>query len=209
MAKAKKKSASAKAREKSKGGGKGKGKGKAGKSKAEARAKANAKGKSQSDASKAQRAKGKAGRKAGKARGDAAARRAGSRRSQPSLEGLARRIVKAASDPEVRLGELYASDCVSEEASGDVAHGIAGLEEKMRRWEQMQQGARFEPRHVWLGKNTVCIEWDAKVDLRDGRSVELREVAVHEVENGKIVAERYYYNPMVLGPPASAVTSGS
>lgn len=205
MAKAKKKSASAKAREKSEGRGKGKGKGKAGKSKAEARAKA----KGKSDKSKAQRAKGKAGRKAGKARGDAAARRAGSRRNQPSLEGLARRIVKAASDPEVRLGELYASDCVSEEASGDVAHGIAGLEEKIRRWEQMQQGARFEPRHVWLGKNTVCIEWDAKVDLRDGRSVELREVAVHEVENGKIVAERYYYNPMVLGPPAPAVTSGS
>jgi hypothetical protein len=30
--------------------------------------------------------------------------------------------------------------------------------------------------------------------------VSLPEVAVHEVKNGKIATERYYYNPMALAP---------
>jgi ketosteroid isomerase-like protein len=58
---------------------------------------------------------------------------------------------------------------------------------------------------VWTGKNTVCIEWDGEVTLRDGRSVHLREIAVHEIKDGKIQHERYYYDPSALAPsPAPA-----
>ena len=32
----------------------------------------------------------------------------------------------------------------------------------------------------------------------------LREVAVHEIKDGKIQRERFYYNPMDLAPPQGA-----
>jgi len=39
------------------------------------------------------------------------------------------------------------------------------------------------------------------VNTRDGRTVKLPEIAVHEIKNGKIQNERFYYNPMALAPP--------
>ncbi len=150
-------------------------------------------------------------KKTARRRGAKASRRSGARRpakkaarktsAAPTIEALARKIVRVTSLPSFPLGELYAESCRSEEGTGNVSHGIAGLEEKLKRWEQMQSGASWKPRNVWTGRNTVCIEWDADVQMRDGRKVSLREIAVHELRNGKIVSERFYYNPLVFGPP--------
>jgi len=122
------------------------------------------------------------------------------------LEALARKIVKvtASGQTPFPLHELYAEGCTSTEASGQTVTGFAGLEEKLRQWESMQSGTTWSARSVWTGKNRICIEWDAVVSLRDGRTVNLSEVAIHDVKGGKIVAERYYYNPMALAPPAAA-----
>jgi ketosteroid isomerase-like protein len=122
----------------------------------------------------------------------------------PSLESLARKIVRVTQVPTFGSGELralYNPDATSEEASGEVAVGYAGLERKLEGWEQMQSGTKWKARNVWAGRDTVCIEWDATVTLRDGRTVQLREVGVHEIKNGKIQRERFYYNPMALAPP--------
>ena len=100
------------------------------------------------------------------------------------------------------VADLYTEDAISEEATGDVSRGIAGLEEKLKRWEQMQAGTRWTARNVWTGPKTICIEWDAEVNLRDGRTVKLREIGVHEIRDGKISIERFYYNPMQLQAPA-------
>jgi ketosteroid isomerase-like protein len=145
----------------------------------------------------------KAGRKpARKGKGKAKAKPARKPAAKGSaIEALARRIVSATSLPDFPLRELYTEDAVSEEATGDVARGLAGLEDKLRRWEQMQTGTKWTPRNVWSRGNTICIEWDAEVSLRDGRTVALREVGVHEIRGGKIAAERFYYNPMALAPP--------
>ena len=35
--------------------------------------------------------------------------------------------------------------------------------------------------------------------MKGGRKVLHREIAIHEVRNGKIVRERYYYDPSALG----------
>ena len=116
------------------------------------------------------------------------------------LEALARRIVRATSLPVFPVRDFYTEDAVSEEATGDVSRGIAGLEDKNRRWGEMQTGSKWKARNVWCRGNTICIEWDAQVTLRDGRTVPLREVGVHEIKGGKIAAERFYYNPMALAP---------
>ena len=102
------------------------------------------------------------------------------------------------------LRALYNEDCTSQEASGNVDRGIAGLEKKGQRWAQMQTGTTWKATNVWVGPKTICIEWDATVNTRDGRTVKLHEVAVHEIKGGKIQNERFYYNPMALAPPTTA-----
>ena len=116
------------------------------------------------------------------------------------IEALARKIVRATNLAEFPLRDFYTDDAVSEEATGDVSRGIAGLEDKLKRWEQMQTGTKWKARNVWTRGNTICIEWDAEVTMRDGRTVKLREIGVHEIKGGKIRAERFYYNPMQLAP---------
>jgi hypothetical protein len=122
----------------------------------------------------------------------------------PSPEALARKIIAVTTDPsKFKIHELYTEDCESTEVAGDVDRGHEGIEKKYQRWEQMQKGVRWKARHVLIGKNVICIEWDADVTLNDGRAVKLLEVAVHEIKGGKIARERYYYNPMALMPPQS------
>jgi len=128
-------------------------------------------------------------------------RKAGKPAAAGSLEALARKFVRATQRPETFvIAEIYTPDCVSIEAVGNVDRGHAGIEAKAKRWEAMQKGAKWTPRNVFTGKNVICIEWDAEVTLRDGRVVTLPEVAVHEIQGGKIARERYYYNPMLLAP---------
>ncbi len=120
-----------------------------------------------------------------------------------ALESLARKIVQVTTgDPsQFSFAELYAEGATSTDATGETVTGFAGLEQKLRQWESMQEHTVWKPLNVFLNPDTICIEWDAEVKFRDGRVVNLREIAVHDVKNGKIVAERYYYNPMTLAPP--------
>jgi ketosteroid isomerase-like protein len=150
----------------------------------------------------------------GKARRAPAKKKAAAKKAAPKkaagsgLEALARKIVKMSQAPTfgaAEIRELYAPDAVSVEASGNTATGYAGLEEKMKGWEQMTSSMVANARNVWTGKNTICIEWDSTVTTRDGRTVKLVEVAVHEIKNGKIQSERYYYNPAALAPPQQSL----
>jgi hypothetical protein len=153
------------------------------------------------------KAKKQAARKASKKK--SAARKPAKRAAKaaaPSLEALARKIVRATQNPEFPFVTLYSADCTSAEAAGEPVRGHAGIEEKNKGWAQMQTSAKWKARNVWTSKGTICIEWDGEVQMRDGRLVNLREVAVHEIKDGKIQHERYYYNPMLLAPPAAAAS---
>jgi hypothetical protein len=120
------------------------------------------------------------------------------------LLALARKIVRATRNPQhFDLRDLYAEGAVSREASGAIATGFAELEAKLTGWNSMQERTEWNPRKVFAEGDSICIEWDATVWMRDGRVVPLSEVAVHEVRDGKIVSERYYYNPLALAPQAS------
>ena len=84
------------------------------------------------------------------------------------------------------------------------AVGLAGLQAKLEGWNQLQEGVTWRAVSVNLGKNSIAIEWDADVKLRGGPTVNLREVAIHDVKGGKIVAERFYYDPAQMGGGANA-----
>jgi len=148
------------------------------------------------------------GKKGGVGKG--AKKKSASKRSAPkraagsALESLAEKIVRMSQLPHfgpAEVRELYHSDAVSVEANGNTSEGHAALDEKMKGWHAIMLRMVSTPRNVWTGGNTICIEWDSTVTMRDGRSVQLQETAVHEIRNGKIVRERYYYNPAVLAPP--------
>lgn len=154
------------------------------------------------------KAKRQAKRKAAKPRAKRAAKRARSR-TGPSIEAVARKIVRATQQPGFPFVTLYRPDATSAEPVGEPARGHAEIEAKNARWGQFQLSSKWTARNVWTGKNTVCIEWEGEVETRDGRHLRLSEIAVHEIADGQIQHERFYYDPMALGPmPAQAPAAG-
>ena len=143
----------------------------------------------------------------------AARKKPAAKRPDPgaALAALARKIVKVTAENGDYLA-LYSPDIVSEEPTGEPMRGISGLQEKAQGWEQMQEGVTWNATTVATDPRTgtIVIEWDCQVKLRGGPTVPMREVAIHRVKNGKIVWERYYYNPAAMQPPAedAAVRQG-
>ncbi len=120
----------------------------------------------------------------------------------PDSAAIARKIIEAATHPaKFVLEDLYTPDCVSIEGNGTRSEGYAGLREKGAGWEAGLQSSTWVPRHVFTNPNAVAVEWDARITFKDGRSVQLNELAVHELRDGKIVAERFFYDPSALAPP--------
>src|SRR5262245_29496483 len=118
-----------------------------------------------------------------------------------ALAALVRRIVHATQDPSAfSLRELYAEGPASPEANGHVATGLDELEAKLAHWNSVQDRSEWTPRRIFADGDAICIEWDATVHMRDGRVVPLSEVAIHQVRDGRIVAERFYYDPKALAP---------
>ncbi len=118
-------------------------------------------------------------------------------------EALARKIVRYANQPDrLDLTEIYAEACVSREPQGPPVSGLAGLREKNAGWESIVHSQNWTAVNTFVKGNRICIEWHCDLKLQDGRELELEEIALHEVRGGKIVSERYYYDPSVLAAPA-------
>jgi ketosteroid isomerase-like protein len=119
-----------------------------------------------------------------------------------AMRALAQRIIDVtlANDDEAAFA-LYAPDVESSEASGPPTVGIDALRGKYAGWRQMVTDTSFEPRRVVVDGNVIVIEWVGRVTLRaSGRQAELHEVAVHEIRDGKIAREAFFYNPAALAP---------
>jgi len=117
-----------------------------------------------------------------------------------SLRDLAQRIIDltVANDDPATLA-LYADHIESKEANNPASVGIDAIKQKFAMWRGMVSNAAFTPRSVSADGNMIIIEWAGRVTLAaSGRVVDLNEVAVHEIAGGKIVKERFYYDPSVL-----------
>ncbi len=117
-------------------------------------------------------------------------------------EALLRKIVRATQkDPDrIDVAAIYAEDCVSIEPGGNRAEGLARIRQKLDSWKRMVKSQSWKAQNSFVKGNTICIEWKAELEMADGRQVVLTEVAVHQTRGGKIVAERYYYDPAALAP---------
>ncbi len=140
-----------------------------------------------------------------KAVGRKAASAAGKRatKTTPSVESVARKIVRVTKNlSQLKLADLYSESCSSiEPGPGEPVVGLEALDQKLAFWMSIVEQQTWKPRNVWIKGNTIAIQWDADLKFKDGRSVAFEEVAIHEVRGGKIVSERYYYDPSVLAPP--------
>ena len=119
-----------------------------------------------------------------------------------ALRAIAQRIVDATvANDEAAMFVLYDERVESQEANNPPNVGLAALREKFAAFAAMMTDGAFLPRSVAADGKTIIIEWDGRMTLTaSGRVVEMREIAVHEIENGKIVRERFYYDPALLAP---------
>ena len=154
----------------------------------------------------ATRKRKKAGRSVKRATGKkrAARKRGGAkskaRRGGADLRAFARRIVDVtrSNDDEATLA-LYAADVESTEQGQPPTQGIDSIRQKFAGWRSMVSDARFEPRRVCVDGNTIVIEWVGDVTLTaSGKQARLHEVAIHEIRDGKIAREAYFYDPGAL-----------
>jgi len=95
---------------------------------------------------------------------------------------------------------LYASDVQSVEPGQPAMVGIEAIKQKFAGWHAMAPQATWRARSVMVDGNTIAIEWEADVTFATGKQAVLNEVAIHEVENGKIVRERFYYDRAAIQP---------
>jgi ketosteroid isomerase-like protein len=118
------------------------------------------------------------------------------------MEALARRIVAVSTggDDEAALA-LYADDAESTEPGQETLRGIDALRRKFEMFRGMMSDSSFTARRTAVGPDAVMVEWEGTMTFAGGgKTVRMSEVAVHEIKNGKIVRERYYYDPAVMQP---------
>lgn len=95
---------------------------------------------------------------------------------------------------------LYASTVESVEPGQPPTVGVDAIKQKAAGWQAMAPQSTWLPRSVCVEGNTIVIEWECEVTFATGKQAALNEVAIHEVENGKIVRERFYYDRSALQP---------
>lgn len=125
------------------------------------------------------------------------AKRARARAKGDDMRALARRIVDVtlANDDEAAFA-LYASDVESVEPGQPPMRGVDAIRQKFSGWRSMVSGARFEPRRICVDGDTIVIEWMGDVTLAaNAKQVRLHEVAIHQIRDGKISRELFFYDP--------------
>jgi ketosteroid isomerase-like protein len=126
-------------------------------------------------------------------------------RRQPArdpIRELAQRIIDVtlSNDDEATLS-LYAPDIESVEMGQPPMHGIDAIRQKFAGWRNMVSEAHFSPGRVCIDGNSIVIEWIGDVVLAgSGKKATLHEIALHEIRDGKIAREAFFYNPAALAP---------
>jgi len=122
--------------------------------------------------------------------------------ARDEVRDLARRIVDVTvAGDDAAAFALYADSVESMEAGSAPTVGIAALREKFATWRSMIRDSTWRPLNVWIDGNTIVVEWAGRITFAaTGKSIDLREIAVHEVKNAKIARERFYYDRSALQP---------
>lgn len=115
------------------------------------------------------------------------------------LRRISRILVTATCMGELeQIFDLYSEGIESEEiGSGQIFRGIAAVEKKIAAWAKQHPEAAYNPVNMWCDGQTITIEWEITLKSK-GRKGILRELAIYELREGKIIRERFYYDPAAL-----------
>src|SRR6201996_224857 len=96
------------------------------------------------------------------------------------------------------IEELYADNIVSHEQPGvlhEVTEGKAAVAEKSKQWaqsvEEFHSGNTSDP---IVSCNFFAIRIEADVTFKERGRVQIDELGVYEVKDGKIVKEQFFYS---------------
>ncbi len=128
-------------------------------------------------------------------------KRAASAPARNPVRDLAQRIVDVTinHDDEGAFA-LYAPNVESVEPGQPPMVGLDAIKQKFAGWHAMAPHATWRARTVSVDGNTIVIEWHGDVTFATGKQATLSEVAIHQIENGKIARERFYYDRSALQP---------
>jgi len=171
---------------------------------------ASAKAKTRRAKSRAAKSRKSKARPAGAARKRSVSRaRTKPKAAADGLRTLARRIVDTtlANDDEGAFA-LYAADVESIEPGQPPMRGVDAIRQKFAGWRSMVSSAQFKPHRVCVDGSTIVIEWVGDCTLAaTGKQVRLHEVAIHEIRDGKISRELFFYDPATFAQAAAEPAS--
>jgi len=108
------------------------------------------------------------------------------------------------------LDELYDPGIVSHEMMGspEMAQDIVGIADVKRKnewWMNNHEVHRSTVSDPVVAGNHFCVKFEFDVTHKpSGQRMTLQELAVYEVKDGKIVDERFYYDPPDAGGDGDA-----
>lgn len=93
--------------------------------------------------------------------------------------------------------ELYADNCVSIEPKGammEIAEGMESIHEKGKKWNEMvQEMHSAEVSDPIVAGSFFSLTMKNDVTFKEQGRMQLEEVCVYEVQNGKVVKEQFFY----------------
>ena len=93
--------------------------------------------------------------------------------------------------------QLYSPDCISIEPKGammEIATGMTEINEKGKNWNSQvaeMHGAQIDDPIV-AGNFFSCRMWN-DITFKNGERIEMDEICLYEVKDGKIVKEQFFY----------------
>lgn len=116
---------------------------------------------------------------------------------------VANRLVELCRDNkwEQCIQELYSPEILSIEPEGSTLGTVQGLEaiaQKAKQWEGMiEQFHSGEISDPIVAENFFSITMKSKVTMKGmSESMDMDEVCVYRVDNGKVVTEQFFYTPL-------------
>ena len=93
---------------------------------------------------------------------------------------------------DLAVSELYADDIVSVEADAATTTGIAGIKEKHHWWDANHQVHSAVAEGPYVGAaDQFIVKFAIDVTPRDGERIQMEEVGLYTVANGRVVREEF------------------
>jgi ketosteroid isomerase-like protein len=102
------------------------------------------------------------------------------------------------------IQEFYAEDAVMHENDGPAREGIANLLANERRVLESLQFHVARADSFLVDGDRVAINWIFEFTTADGHRRRLNEIAYQQWRDGKIVFEKFFYDPVQRGVDVSA-----